>query len=136
MAQNKSSIKSEYKDGAIVKISASYFATNYNSISTKLFFPTKGFSLSVFHPSNMTCKVDPYGFDSESKLCEQNITDRGFTFNYPDWILPHGGVYVAVEEKTNSFVVAREITKTNMRTSLEEGSGKIVAIPAEGDENG
>lgn len=99
IAQTNPKVKQEYRDGAMVRISAKYVATNYKSITAKLLFPTKGFSLSVFHPSDIRCKVEAYGFDADVNACELNETNQGFTFNYPDWILPHSGVYVAVEEK-------------------------------------
>jgi hypothetical protein len=73
-------------------------ATNFKSITAKLLFPTKGFSLSVFHSPEMRCKIESFGFNADSQACEYNITPQGFTFNYPDWILPYSGVYVAVEE--------------------------------------
>ncbi|WP_155419615.1 hypothetical protein [Variovorax paradoxus] len=98
LAHSNPEVRKEYVDGAIVKISAKYLATNYKSITAKLLFPTKGFSLSVFHPSEMRCKVESYGFDADTHACEHTNTPQGFTFNYSDWMLPHSGVYVAVEE--------------------------------------
>jgi len=98
IAQSDQDVKREYVDGAIVKISAKYLATNFKSITAKLLFPTKGFSLSVFHPSELRCKVEPYGFNADTHACEHNNTSQGFTFNYSDWMLPYSGVYVAVEE--------------------------------------
>lgn len=98
LANSDPEVRKEYIDGAIVKISAKYLATNYKSITAKLLFPTKGFSLSVFHPADMRCKVESYGFDVDTHACEHTNTPQGFTFNYSDWMLPYSGVYVAVEE--------------------------------------
>lgn len=102
MANKIESIRDQYQDGAIVKITAKYSVTNYNSITTKLLFPTKGFSLTVMHYPGLKTKVEAYGFDSNSKICEHNETNGGFTFNYPDWLLPHSGVYVALENSSTN----------------------------------
>lgn len=98
LSQTNPMIKDYYVDGAVVKIAAKYVATNYKSITTKLLFPTKGFSLSVFHESNFRCKVEPYGLDEDVNPCDHNETPQGFTFGYSDWILPNSGVYIAIEE--------------------------------------
>ncbi|QGW82220.1 hypothetical protein [Variovorax paradoxus] len=98
LSQSDATVRKEYADGAIVKISAKYLATNYKSITAKLLFPTKGFSLSVFHPSDIRCKVESYGFNMETHACEHTNTPQGFTLNYSDWMLPYSGVYVAIEE--------------------------------------
>ncbi|UUO12764.1 hypothetical protein M6D76_08820 [Alcaligenes faecalis] len=122
LAQSDQKIKKEYVDGAIVRISAKYLATNFKSITAKLLFPTKGFSLSVFHSSEMRCKVEPYGFTTDTHACEHNITPQGFTFDYSDWMLPYSGVYVAVEEID---VVGQKALPT-----IGSGIGENVAIDA------
>ena len=98
IALSNPEVKKEYNDGAIIKISAKYLATNFKSITAKLLFPTKGFTLNVFHPPEIRCKVESYGFNADTQACEHTITPQGFTFNYSDWMLPHSGVYVAIEE--------------------------------------
>ncbi|WP_343725635.1 hypothetical protein [Herbaspirillum huttiense] len=97
MSQTRKDIKDVYVDGAHVRISTRYLATNYKSITAKLLFPTKGFLVNVFHPSNMRCKVEPYGFDSQANTCEYNQTKQGFAFSYQDWVLPYSGLYIAIE---------------------------------------
>lgn len=97
LAKQDEKIREQYRDGAIVKIFAKYSVTNYNSITTKLLFPTKGFSLTVMHDINLKTKVEAYGFDATSRICEHHESKGGFTFNYPDWLLPHSGIYVALE---------------------------------------
>ncbi|MFY2642507.1 hypothetical protein ACOTDF_13210 [Achromobacter insuavis] len=97
MAKNRPDIRAIYLDGAIVKISAKYLVTKFNSITTKLLFPTKGFSLSVFHPTDVRCKVESYGIDIEARLIDHNKASQGFFFHYADWMLPNSGVYVSIE---------------------------------------
>jgi len=97
IAQTNAKIKDAYVDGASIKISTKYVATNYKSITAKLLFATKGFSLSVFHSNDIRCKVEPYGIDEEVSAYEYNHTKQGFTLTYQDWVLPYSGVYVAIE---------------------------------------
>ncbi|GEM_PF-4174622 len=98
-ASHKKELKAVYKDGAIVKIKASYSSTNYNSIISKMVYPTKGLSLSIFHPEEILCKVEPFGFGSDVRECSIDHANQGFTLDYPDWVLPQSGVYISIEDK-------------------------------------